>query len=74
MIGPGRRRRSWTDRELLDVGEAQDDQAHAQGHDQRVDLEDADADAVDEARERGGDEGRGRWRTAGPGLVDWRRR
>ena len=31
--------------ELPDVREAEDDEAHAQGHDQRVDPEDADADA-----------------------------
>ena len=48
----------WTDLELPDVGEAQDDEAHAQGHDQRVDPEDADADAVDEAGQRGDDERR----------------
>ena len=30
--------------QLPDVGQAEDDQAHAQGHDQRVDPEDADAD------------------------------
>ena len=39
--------------ELPDVGEAEDDQAHAQGHDQRMDPEDADADAVHEPGQRG---------------------
>ena len=36
--------------ELPDVGQPEHDQAHAQGHDQRVDPEDADADAGHEAR------------------------
>ncbi len=37
--------------DLPDVGEAQHDQAHAEGHDQRVHLEHADADAVHERRQ-----------------------
>ena len=39
--------------QLPDVGEAEHDEAHAQGHDQRVDPEDADADAGDQAGQRG---------------------
>ena len=39
------------DRQLVDVREPQDDEAHAQGHDQRVDPEDADADAVEQPGE-----------------------
>ena len=59
--------------ELPDVGQAEDDQAHAQGHDQRVDPEDADADAGHEADERGGDERDDDRRRAGPGAADERR-
>ena len=43
--------------ELPDVGKPQDDEAHPQGHDQRVDPEDADADAGDQARQRRRGEG-----------------
>ena len=56
------------------VGEAEDDEAHPQSHDQRVDLEDAHADAVDQPGE-----GRNREcdKIATPGQVHrpgWRRR
>ena len=48
--------------DLPDVGEAEHDQAHAEGHDQRVHLEHADADAVDQpgypGREEHDDDGR----------------
>ena len=46
----------WTMSKLPHVGEAQHDQAHAQGHDQRVNPEHADADARQEPRESGGRE------------------
>ena len=46
----------WTVWSCQTLAEPEDDQAHAQGHDQRVDPEDADADAVDEPGQRGGDE------------------
>ena len=47
--------------ELPHVGQAEHDQAHAQGHDQRVDAEHAHADAVEDAgqcRDQEGDEER----------------
>ena len=55
--------------QLADVGEPEDDQAHAQGHDQRVDAEDADADAVQEADQRRRDERRRRSRRPAPGSL-----
>ena len=53
--------------QLPEVGDAQDDQAHAQGHDQRVDAEDADADAGHQARRASRRRARRRWPAGVPG-------
>ena len=50
----GHARLGLDDQQLEGVRRAEDDQAHAQGHDQRVDAEHADADAGDQSCERGG--------------------
>ena len=60
----GRPSTSATDLELPDVRQPEDDQAHAQGHDQRVDPEDADADAGDQAGQGGRRRARPRSRPA----------